>query len=427
VTFDALFVPAPLREAVSDRAWVEAMLAAERALANAESLAGVIPAHLAGPIAEACELDRFDVEAIVEAGRAVGNPAEPLVRALRQAVGGEAAGYVHFGATSQDIVDTAAMLVSRQALLLIDERLDGAVAACASLAERYRLTPMAGRTLLQQAVPTTFGLKAAGWLVGLVRARRRLAAIKLPSQLGGAAGTLAPLGVNGGRVGDFFAAELDLAVPAVPWHTERTVVAELGATLGIAAGSCAKAGYDVALLEQTEVGEVHEPVGEGSSSTMPQKRNPVGSALALACERRVRAAAGVLSGGLVGEHERSLGAWQAEWGALSDALAYTGGAADALARTLQGLDVDTDRMAANLAAAGGAVMSERLTFLLAEKAGLEEAKEAVAAAARSGSLRDGLAGQLSPEELDDALDPTTYLGSAGEFVDRALAFSRAAT
>jgi 3-carboxy-cis,cis-muconate cycloisomerase len=427
VTFDALFVPAELREAVSDRAWVEAMLAAERALANAESLAGVIPAHLAGPIAEACEVERFDVEAIVEAGRSAGNPAEPLVRALRAAIGGEAAGLVHLGATSQDIVDTAAMLVARRGLALVGEELDGAARACAALAEAYRLTPMAGRTLLQQAVPTTFGLKAAGWLVGLVRARQRLAGLQLPAQFGGAAGTLAALGDDGPRVAELYAAELGLAEPLLPWHVERSIVAELGASLSLAAGACAKAGYDVALLEQTEVREVREPAGVGGSSTMPHKRNPVGSALAIACARRVEASSQLLAAGLVQELERGLGGWQAEWGALSDALAYTGGAAAAVRSVLEGLEVDGTRMLTNLTAAGGAVMSERLTFLLARRDGPEAAKAAVAAAAASGSLRKGLAGRLSAEELDEAFDPTTYLGAAGVFVDRALAFFREGT
>lgn len=423
MTFDALFVPEPLREAVSDRAWVAAMLEAERALANAEALAGVMPAHLAGPIAEACEVDRFDVAAVVLAGRTVGNPAEPLVRALRDAVGGEAAGLVHFGATSQDIVDSAAMLVARRARALIADELTGAAAACARLAETHRLTPMAGRTLLQQAVPTTFGLKAAGWLVALVRAQRRLASLSLPAQLGGAAGTLALLGADGPRVVELYAAELDLAAPVLPWHAERSALGELGAALALAAGACAKAGYDVALLEQTEVGEVGERGGAGGSSTMPHKRNPVGSALTLACARRVGASAQLLLGGLVHEHERSLGAWQAEWGALSDALAYTGGAAAALRAVLEGLGVDANRMRANLEGTAGAIMSERLTHLLARRVGYEQARAAVAAAAR-GSLRDGLAGQVSPEELDQALDPATYLGAAGAFVDRALAFYR---
>ncbi len=261
MTFDAIFVPAPLRAAVSDRAWFEAMLEAERALANAEAIVGVIPAHLAGPIAEACVVERFDVEAIVASGRSAGNPAEPLVRALRAAVGGEAAGFVHFGATSQDIVDSAAMLVSRRAVELILEELDGLAAACAALAEAHRETPMAARTLLRQAVPTTFGLKAAGWLAALMTAREHVWGARLPAQLGGAAGTLAALGPDGLAVSRQFAEELDLIEPELPWHTDRSRIAVLGSALAVCAGVCAKIGLDVALLGQTEVGEVREPAG----------------------------------------------------------------------------------------------------------------------------------------------------------------------
>jgi 3-carboxy-cis,cis-muconate cycloisomerase len=426
VTFDAIFVPEEIRAAVSDRAWVEAMLEVERALANAESLAGVVPAHLAGSIAEACRIESFDVAAIIEAGGAVGNPAEPLVRALREVVGGEAADYVHYGATSQDIVDSAAMLVSRRALGLICEELEGVAAACAGLAETHRLTPMAARTLLQQAVPTTFGLKAAGWLVAVTRALIRLRELRegLSAQLGGAAGTLAVLGAEGPQVADLFGVELELAKPVLPWHADRAIVADLGAALALQAGACAKIGYDIALLGQTEVGEVRERLGQGGSSTMPHKRNPVGSALAVACCRRVRAASGILTDALVAEHERALGGWQAEWGALSDALAYAGGAAAAVRRTLDGIEIDVARMRANL---DSSAMSERLTLVLARTAGLAEAKASVASGAQralssGGALRDEMAGVVSPEELDEIFDPVTYLGSAGVFVDDALGF-----
>ena len=431
MTFEAIFVPEEIRAAVSDRAWIEAMLEVERALVNAEALAGVVPAHLAGSIAEACRIESFDVDAIGAAGRSAGNPAEPLVRALREVVGGEAAGYVHYGATSQDIVDSAAMLVSRRALELVGDELEGVAAACAALAAAHRLTLMAGRTLLQQAVPTTFGLKAAGWLVAIVAARARLRELRsrLPSQLGGAAGTLAAMGADGVTVAGFFAAELELQKPVVPWHSDRGRMAELGSALSVAAASCAKIGLDVALLEQTEVGEVREPAGPGASSTMPHKRNPVGSAIAIACARRVSGAAGVLESGLVVEHERALGAWQAEWGALSDALAYAGGAAAAIRGVLESLEVDAGRMLHNLEAAGGGVMSERVLFMLARRVGYANAKQAVAgavarAAESGGTLRDSLAGDLTAEELVEAFDPGTYLGSACEFVDAALSYYR---
>lgn len=422
MTFDPLFVPEEVLEAVSDEAWLAGMLEAERALANAEALAGVIPPEAAAAIADACRPERFDVRALAEAGRGVGNPAEPLVRALREEAGAEAGQWVHWGATSQDILDSAAMLVSRRALDLILAELDGVAAGCARLAEEHRLTPMAARTLLQQAVPTTFGFKAAGWLVGALDARHGLTSARedLAAELGGAAGTLAALGPKGLEVASLFARELDLPEPALPWHSNRMRVARLGAALAAAAGALAKIGVDVALLAQTEVGEVAE-AGAGGSSTMPQKRNPVGSALAIACARRVRAAASVLTESLVAEHERGIGGWQAEWGALSEALAYTGGAAAAAFRTVVALEVDPERMRGNLEATGGLVVSERLAFLLAGTLGRAEAHRVLAEAAASGlPLREALAGHLPPDRLDEAFDPTTYLGSAAAFVDRAL-------
>jgi 3-carboxy-cis,cis-muconate cycloisomerase len=403
--FDRIFVPAEFREAVSDRAWLQAMLDAERALAAAEARAGVIPPDAAEAIAAVCEWERFDPVELGEQGRAAGNPVEPLVRALTAAVEGDAANYVHWGATSQDILDTAAMLVSRPALDLILDFVAQVAGQCATLAEVHRESPMAARTLLQQAVPTTFGLKAVGWLVALLEARRGLlrARENVASQLGGAAGTLAPLGDAGTEVARLFAEELGLQEPLVPWHANRVRIAELGATLAITAGALAKIGLDVALMAQTEVGEVAEAEG-GVSSTMPQKRNPVGSALAIACARQVEGHTSVLFAALPQEHERAVGGWHSEWPALSGALAYTGGAAEAARRALDGLEVDAERMHANL---GRAVMAEQATFALAEQIGRREAHERIA--------REG---------VPDDLDPASYLGSAEAFVDRALAAYR---
>jgi 3-carboxy-cis,cis-muconate cycloisomerase len=429
--FERIFVPADFRDAVSDGAWLQAMLDAERALAAAEARVGVIPAGAADAIAAACRAEQFDTAAIGEGGRAAGNPVEPLVRALTDAVHGEAAGYVHWGATSQDILDTAAMLVSRGALDLILEALAAVAEDCARLAEQHRSTSIAGRTMLQQAVPTTFGLKAAGWLVAVVEARRGLVRVRderLAVQLGGAAGTLGALGDAGPEVLRLFAEELGLLEPVVPWHTNRVRVAELGAALDVAAGALAKIGLDVALLGQSEVGEATE-ADAGASSTMPQKRNPVGSALAVACARQVHAQAAVLTAALPQEHERALGGWHSEWPALSGALAYTGGAAAAAHRALDGLQVDAERMERNLGLSDGVVMSERISFLLAKRLGRREAYALVAeAAARSQEsgrpLRDELLEdgrvELAPAELDEAFDPATYLGSADTFVDRAL-------
>jgi 3-carboxy-cis,cis-muconate cycloisomerase len=374
--FEALFVPDELRSAVSDRAWLEAMLDAERALAVVQARARLIP-ELRGDVFAA---DGLDVEELARDARAGGNPVEPLVRRLRAR-----SEHAHHGATSQDVLDTAAMLVARSARALVLREVDGLAAACAALAEQHRETVMAARTLLQQAVPTTFGLKAAVWLDGVVPARARLADVSLPAELGGAAGTLASLGDRGVEVLEAYAAELGLDAPAVPWHATRFPVRDLGAALDLVAGACAKVAVDVELLAQTEVAEVREPA-PGGSSTMPHKRNPVGSTLARACAAGAHAAAGVLTGG-VHEHERAAGAWHAEWKALSDALALTGGAAWWVRQTLEGLDVDVERMRANI---------------------------------RDDTLSEA-------DRLGGADRPGDYLGSAGAFVDRALDLYRSLT
>jgi 3-carboxy-cis,cis-muconate cycloisomerase len=424
--FDAIFVPAAVREAVSDRAWLQALLDAEAALARSEAQAGLIPVEAAEAIGAAAQAERFDLEELGLAGRRVGNPAEPVVRALSEAAG-DAGRYVHKGATSQDIVDTGAMLVARRALGPVLADVDGVADACASLARRYRSTPLAGRTLLQQALPTTFGLKAAVWLVAVLEARARLVSVRderLAAQLGGAAGTLASLGPSGLDVARLYAHDLELAEPVVPWHTNRTRLAELGAALDLVAGTLAKIALDVALLAQTEVAEVAEPVGDGrgGSSTLPHKRNPIGSTLAGACARGVHAAAGVLAGGLAQEHERAIGAWHAEWRALTEALALTGGAASWMREALEGLEVDEERMRANLDATGGLLMAERVSGLLAERLGRLAAHDLVQEAAQAPSFRDALLEHLSEAEIDEALDPAGYLGSAEPFVDRALAY-----
>jgi 3-carboxy-cis,cis-muconate cycloisomerase len=411
--FEAIAVPQELREATSAHAWIEGMLEAERALANAEAIAGVIPNEAAAAIAEACDMERIDVDAVFESARSAGNPAEPLVRALREAVGGDDARYVHYGATSQDIIDTSAMLVGRRALGSVFDEVDRVAAACARHAQEQRDTVLAARTLLQQAVPTTFGLKVAGWLAGIVEARRELVRVRsecLVAQLGGAAGTLAALGDRGPEVARLYAANLELAEAPLPWHTNRTRVARIGSALALTAGVLGKIGLDVTLLAQTEVGEVAEGAS-GASSTMPQKRNPVGSVLAIACARQVAADASLLNGALVQEHERSTGAWQTEWDALSRALAFTGAAAAAIAEVLDQLVVDAERMRANI---DEGTLTERAVFEL----GIP--REDLAAR----PLRDVLAERLSADEVGRALDPAGYLGSASVFVDRALELYR---
>jgi 3-carboxy-cis,cis-muconate cycloisomerase len=431
--FGTLFVPDSMRAAVADRAWIAAMLEFEAALAAAEARAGVVPGDAAAAIAAACEAERFDPEALGREARAAGNPAVPLVRALTEAVEGDAARYVHWGATSQDVMDTAAMLVARRALAVLGEELRGLAAACAALAHEHRDTAMPGRTLLQQALPTTFGLKAAGWLCAVDDARRRLEAVPLAAELGGAAGTLASLAPEGIRVLGLLAEELGLEEPVVPWHTSRARLAELGAALALAAGALEKVAQDLALLAQTEVAEVAEPAGDGrgGSSTLPHKRNPVGSVLAVACARRVRGEASILLGAMAQEHERAAGAWQAEWEALSGALAYTGGAAAALGEALEGLEVRPARMRENLELTGGLVLAESVSMALGERVGRSEAHRLVEAASRraveSGrpfreELLDdeAIRAELSAEEIERALDPDGYAGEADALVERAL-------
>lgn len=433
-----MFVPAEMREAVSDRAWLQAMLDAERALAVAEARAGLFPADAADAIAAWCHADLYDVDEIAERGRTVGDPAEPLVRALADAVGGEAGAYVHRGATSHDVLDTAAMLVARRALDLIVPELSGVAAGCAALADAHRSTLVAARTLLQQAPPTTFGLKAAGWLVAVLDARRRLADLRahgLAAQLGGAAGTLAALGEDGPAVLRLYAEELELAEPVIPWHSNRVRVAELGTALDVASGALAKIALDVALLAQTEVGEVAEPARDGTS-TPTQERNPVGSTLAAACARQVHAHAAVLSSALAQEHERGIGGWHAEWAALTGALALTGGAAASMRRVVEGLEVDADRMRRNVDSMLALLMAERISGVLADLLGRLEARVLVAeASARAAeadrTLHDELRldsrVELTDDELDAAFDTAQYLGSAEMFVDRALELYRRET
>ena len=429
---DVLLVPAELRAAVAPRAWLEAMLEAERALAAAGAAADLVPPEAAAEIGKACDADRFDAGALAVEGRAAGNAAEPLVRALAGAVGQDASRWVHRGATSQDVVDTAAMLVARSALAAIVGEADRVAAACARLAREHRSTPMVARTLLQQAVPTTFGLKAAGWLVAVVGARDALVRVRherLAAQLGGAGGTLSAFGEQGVAVLEAYARELGLLVPTLPWHADRTRVAELGAALGAAAGVAAKIALDVQLLAQTEVGEVAEG-DAGGSSTMPHKRNPVGATLARACAELATAHAGVLERALVGEHERAAGVWHAEPAALSGALAYAGGALHALAGSLEALVVDPEAMRRNLDSTGGLVLAERVALLLMDSHPRAEAQTIVREAAararetdtsfRDALLADTRAG-LDAAALADALDPETYLGAAGALVDRALA------
>ena len=323
---------------------------------------------------------------------------------------------MHRGATSQDILDTAAMLVAARALDPLLDDLLAARSAAAELARAHRDTPMAGRTLLQQAVPVTFGLKAAGWMAGLEDARRWLNELRverLAAQLGGAAGTLASLGEAGPRVAEAYAAELGLPEPVLPWHTLRGRIGELASALAVTSGAVAKVARDVVLLSQTEVAEVREAHG-GGSSTMPHKRNPVAAICALACAQQAPGLAATLLGAMAHEHERAAGSWHAEWRPLGELLRSTGSAVAWLRESLEGLEADPDRMRANLDATGGRLMAERVSVEI----GGPEAQRALEAADFGAAVAE-LVGEERAAEL---LDPAGYLGSAGALVDRALDF-----
>jgi 3-carboxy-cis,cis-muconate cycloisomerase len=435
-----VFARGPVAAEVGDRAFLQAMLDTEAALARASAKAGLVPAEAAEAIADRCRAELFDPAELGQAAAAAGNPVVPLVGRLAAGLPPEVAGHVHQGATSQDVLDTAAMLVARRALAPLLADLAGAADACAALAAAHRGTVVAGRTLLQQAVPVTFGLKAAGWLVGLDETRRRLAEVdtdELAVQLGGAAGTLAAFGDRGLAVLAGLAAELGLAEPTLPWHAVRTRPAALASALGGCAGVLAKVARDVALLAQTEVAEVREGggPGRGGSSAMPHKRNPVAAVAVAACTARVPGLVATVLGTMAQEHERAAGNWHAEWEPQRDLLRLVGSAAAWSRELLEGLEVDPARMRANLDAAGGLPLAEAAVAALAGPLGPARARQLVdraaeAAAASGRPLRDTLleapeaAERLGPAGVDRALDPERYLGSAQALIDRALAAHR---
>jgi 3-carboxy-cis,cis-muconate cycloisomerase len=348
--FDEVLARGAVRTAVGDRAWLAALLQAEAALARSQSRLGLIPPAAAEAITAAADPANYQPAAIGAAAAGPGNPVLPLVHALRAAVGDQLAPYVHFGATSQDILDTAGMLVTARALEPLGDDLAAAADATAELASRYRDTPMAGRTLLQQAMPVSFGLKAARWLVALDEARHALARLRehrLAVQLGGATGTLDAYGSAGIELVDAFATELGLAAPLLPWHTDRTRIGELAGALATTCGTAGKIARDLTLLAQSEVGEVAER-SPGASSAMPHKRNPVAAVSVLAATTQAPGLAATLYSAMRHEHERAAGAWHAEWRPLRDLLTCTGSAAAWLRESLSGLAVDEAALARQL-------------------------------------------------------------------------------
>ncbi|MFB7929995.1 3-carboxy-cis,cis-muconate cycloisomerase [Streptomyces sp. NPDC056039] len=406
--------------ATSDHAYLRALLDAEAALTRAQAALGLAPAEAATAVTEASGSGAFDVRSLAERARAGGNPVIPLVAELTKAVGEEYGPYVHRGATSQDIMDTATMLVAARTLDLVLADLGRTEQALARLAAEHRDTAMPGRTLTQHAVPTTFGLKAAGWRALVLDARDRTTAVRdsLPAQLGGAAGTLAAFGAYGASdptgLPTAYARELGLRAPDLPWHTLRTPVADLAGCLAFTAGALGKLAVDVLTLSRTEIAEVAEGSG-GGSSAMPHKSNPVRSTLIAAAARRAPQLAATLYGSLAAEDERPAGSWHAEWEPLRDLLRLTGGAARDAVELAEGLRVRPEVMREHLDLTGGLIVSERLSAELAPVLGRARAKELLARLAAEGRpLAE------APELADVDLDPTHYTGSAGALTDRAL-------
>ena len=431
-----LYVDPHMAALWSGASFVEHVLTFEAALARAQSRAGVVPLDAAEAIADAAQVSHFDLDALLRESAQAGSPAIPIVRALTERVAEVGRDYVHWGATSQDAIDTALVLAMRESLELMRSALIHIGERCVLLADQNRRTVMAGRTMLQQAGPITFGLKAARWLTLVTRRLGRLALARQDIcvvQLGGATGTLASLGERGPEVTELLASELRLAAPPLPWHAERDRVAVIGAEMGITAGAMAKIAGDLVLLSQTEIGEVREAraTERGGSSAMPHKRNPSDAVAARAAARLALAVTPVLLGAMDQELERAAGAWQAEWAALADLFGYTSGAVMWVAAALDGLEPQPERMRENMERDGGLLQSEALTTALAARIGKREAFRIVREIANRNQATGGFGaaarsdervlGILSPEEMTRTLDPSAFLGSSGVFIDRAIA------
>lgn len=440
VLLSPIFASAAVGEIFSDRSLLQAMLDFEAALAAAEAETGVIPAIAVAPIRSACDASLYDPSEIGRAAAAASNVAIPLVKALTGKVNEKARGYVHWGATSQDVIDSAFMLQAKRALPIIRGEVSDAIWALIGLAESNRATIMAGRTLMQQAVPISFAFKAAAWLSALTRAAARLAdseAESLALQFGGAAGTLASLGGDGAKVRAALSARLDLKEPPISWHADRGRVFDIATALAGISGAAAKIATDVLLLMQSEVGEASEPSapGKGGSSALPHKRNPVGAAAIRANHRRIVGLTATMTLTLEQEHERAAGGWAAEWDTMRELFCLAGGSVERLREMLAGLEIDSARMRDNLDVLLGLPLAESLMMALAVKIGRAEAHRRIEAASKlaiaSGrplaevaKAETAIAGNMSAQEIDRALDPAHYLGSADAMIGAVLGEAR---
>ncbi len=438
--FDKLFRSEAIDGIFTDRETVQSLLHFEAALARAEAQAGVIPEPDARAIAAACHADQFNLEEIATKAALAGNIAIPLVKQLTELVAAknkDAARFVHWGATSQDAIDTATMLQLRRALEVIDQDLARLIATLAELAGKHRATPVVAHTWMQQALPTTFGFIVAGWLDAVLRHRARLLELRasnLALQFGGAVGTLAALAGRGPQVAKALAEELHLPLPTLPWHTHRDRIVEIATALGICTGTLGKIARDISLHAQTEIGELAEPIGEGrgGSSTLPHKRNPVTCATVLAAAARMPGLVSTMLSAMQQEQQRALGGWQAEWETLPELVCLAGGALHHLTEMLPGLQVDASRMRENLEATRGKIFAEAVAMALADRLGKLPAHTLVESAcskafAANRHLKDVLRedpefqGYFKPADLENLFDVRNYLGNAEEFVRDVLA------
>jgi 3-carboxy-cis,cis-muconate cycloisomerase len=437
---DPLFSTEAMREVFSDRGTLQGMLDFELALARALVATGQAPAGILPAIEQACRADAYDVAAIARDAALAGNLAIPLLKDLTSRVertNKDAAPFVHFGATSQDAIDTGRVLQIRDALQLDDDTLAQIADRLAALTQEHAATELAGRTWLQQASPITLGLKLAGYLDAIERHRARLAELRsrvLVLQFGGSVGTLAVLGTSGRQIAAALAKELNLALPPISWHSHRDRPAETAATLGLIVGTIGKIARDISLLSQTEVAEAFEPsaLGRGGSSTMPHKRNPVGSAVILAAATRVPPLVATMLAATVQEHERGLGGWHVEWETLPEIFLLASGALYHLSVILDGLVVDKNKMAANLAEGNDLALTEAFTLALSKHEGRDGARKIAEALARvaveSGqSLRDvvlkdpQMMKYFTVADIDHIFNPKHFNGSADSIVAAVLA------
>jgi 3-carboxy-cis,cis-muconate cycloisomerase len=436
---DPLFQWEPVAKLFRDDIYLQRMLDFEAALAQAEASSGIIPSSAANTIAAKCRAELFDKQKLSEDASLTGNLAIPLVKQLRALVAADnkdAAGFAHFGATSQDAIDTALVLQLREALALISAEMEKLCGRLAKMGDQHRLTPIVGRTWMQHAVPTTLGIKFAGWLDALGRHRERFRETQnrcLVLQFGGAVGTLAALGSQGAVVAKHLSEQLKLVLPPTSWHSHRDRLTEIATTLGLLTGTLGKIARDISLHAQTEIDELHEPAeeGRGGSSTLPHKRNPVACAAILAAAIRVPGLVATMLSAMVQEDERGLGGWHAEWETLPEIVCLTAGAMHQLADIVPRLEIDVERMRQNLNLIKGLIFAEAITAALSEKISRSQARELLDAASERAikerrNLRDvinddqKIAKHFSADDLDKLFDARNYTGTSSEFIDRVI-------